>query len=140
MKKATYLLAIMVLASLFTNAQTLTADTKINISKLIAYEQDNRIFIDWSADAGTKSNYWEIQTSADGKKFSTIALVMGPDPSKPGEEYQYRDKVNAKNTTAYYRIVHTSTTGVKQPSNIIKLMKLDSTSFINPGIKNTASL
>lgn len=138
MKKVTYLLSVMVLTSLFTSAQT-TADTKINISKFVAYEQNNRLFVNWAADAGSKTNYWEVQSSTDGKRFSTIALVMGPDPSKPGEEYQYKDKITSKNATAYYRIVHVSTTGVRQQSDIIKMMKLDSTSFINPSIKNTVS-
>ena len=136
MKKSSYFLSILILAALFTQAQTTTANTKINISKLIAYEKDNRFHIEWSTDGTSKSNYWEVQSSADGKRFSTIAFVMGPDPSKPGEEYEYKGKINNQQPQAYYRIIHIDTAGIKQQSDVIKLIKLGSVTFINPNIKS----
>ena len=47
---------------LFAKAQSSlpTVDTKINISKLIAYEKDGRVFIEWSTDGNNKTNYWEV--------------------------------------------------------------------------------
>lgn len=123
------------MGALFVKAQTSSIGSTINISKLIVYEKDNRLFVDWATDGTSKTNYWEVQSSVDGKKFSTIALVLGPDPSKPGEQYEYKGKVDQK-TPEYYRVVHISASGEKQISSTIKFMKLNALSFVNPDIKN----
>ena len=136
MKKATYLMALLVLSTFFTNAQPATGGGLINISKLIAYEKDNRFYIDWATDGNNATNYWEVQSSVDGKNFSTIAIVLGADPGKTGDEYGYRGKIDSKNPSVYYRVVHISTAGAKQQSDVIKLIKLESMSFINPTIKS----
>ena len=136
MKKITYLLAFLLFGALFTKGQTSSADSKMKISKLIAYEKDSRFFIDWATDGADKTNYWEVQSSIDGRTFSTIALVLGPDPSKPGEQFGYKGKISEQKPAFYYRIVHISLSGIKQQSNMIKLAKLDSLSLINPDIKS----
>ena len=136
MKKATYLLILMVLGTLFTTAQTTSASPQINITKLIAYEKDNQFFIDWATDGAGKTNYWEVQSSTDGRTFSTIALVLGPDPAKPGEQFGYKGKITTQKLAGYYRVVHISPSGVKQPGNIIKPAKLHSLSLIKPDIKS----
>ena len=136
MKKATYLLFFLVSGTLFAKAQTASTTPQINIAKLIAYEKDGRFFIDWATDGPDKTNYWEVQSSTDGKTFSTIALVLGPDPSKPGEQFGYKGKIAAQKTAVYYKVVHISLSGIKQESNIIKLAKLNSLSLINPGIQS----
>ena len=138
MKKTTYPLCFLLLTVLFAKAQSSlpTVNTTINISKLIAYEKDDRLFIEWSTDGSNKTNYWEVQGSVDGKNFSTIAIVLGSDPSKPGEQYEYKEKINSKNQVAYFRVVHISSSGAKHQSNIIKPVKMDSSSFINPAIKS----
>ena len=136
MKKVTYLMVLIIMTSLFTKAQTGFVETKINISKFIAYENNNRFFVNWSTDGTIKTNYFEIQGSTDGMHFSTMALVLGPDPSKPGDEYEYKDKLTIKNTAAFYRVVHISTSGKRQQSNIIKMMKLDNATLINPALRS----
>ncbi|MEP7164570.1 MAG: hypothetical protein ABI741_07745 [Ferruginibacter sp.] len=135
MKKASHLI-IFLLLGVFTEAQISPAGSNINISKLIAYEKDSSFFIDWATDGIVKTNYWEVQTSIDGKAFSTIAFVLGPDPAKPGEQFGYKGKISDQKPAVFYRIVHISSSGIKQPGNIIKLVKLDSLSLINPDIKH----
>ena len=136
MKKATYLLSFLVLGVLFAKAQTTSGTSQISITKLIAYENNSRFYIDWATDGGNKTNYWEVQSSSDGRAFSTIALVLGPDPSKTGQQFGYKGKTTTQKQAGYYRVVHISTSGEKQQSNIIKPAKLDSMSLINPDIKN----
>lgn len=123
----------LVLGALFTKAQTTRTDLKINISKLTAHEKDSRIIIEWSADAGDESNYWEVQGSTDGKSFSTIALVLGADPGKAGEQYTFKGKITRPNDI-YYRVVHISLTGnEQQQSEIVQVVKQGSLSRIAPG-------
>lgn len=109
--------------SLFIKAQTASPSKSITISKLTAYEKDNRFNIEWSADGGSETHHWEIQNSNDGKKFSTIAFILGPDPSAKGEEYRYKENWIAIKISPYYRVVHTSNKGVQQQSEMIKPVK-----------------
>lgn len=135
MKKTTYLIIALALGFLNVKAQS-EITKKVTISKLLVYEKDNRLFIDWATDGTAKTNYWEVQGSVDGKRFSTLAIVMGPDPGKAGEQYEYKGKIDTQNQAAYYRVVHVQEDGEKQPSNIIQMIKLGSMSFVNPDIRN----
>lgn len=97
--------------------------TKINITKLTAYEKDQKLVIEWSADAGNESNYWEVQGSADGKNYTVVSYVLGPDPGKTGEQYTFKGKVK-RTTDIYYRVVHIGLTGNdQQMSNTVQLAK-----------------
>ena len=122
MNQLKILIAFLLLGTALVKGQPAITTEKINITKLKAYEKDSRIFIEWSADAGDRSNYWEVQSSADGKKFSTIALVLGADPGKTGEQYTYKGKINNTNNV-YYRVVHIDLAGVQLQSDIIQVLK-----------------
>lgn len=75
------------------------------------------------ADAGNESNYWEVQGSADGKDFHTIALVLGFDPGKKGEQYSFKGKIT-RPENIFYRVAHISLTGSDiQYSNMIRRKK-----------------
>lgn len=132
MKKITFIIALSLLPAFYLQAQTIT--NNINITKLIAYEKDNRFFIDWATDPGVEDGYWEVQQSTDGKRFSTLALVMGADPRKSGEQYEYKGKINMVNPACYYRVVHFNSQGTQQKSEIIKPLK-DCPYYTNPNVE-----
>ena len=95
----------------------------INITKLKAYEKNKLLTVEWMADAGDACNYWEVQGSADGKDFHTVALVLGPDSGKKGEQYLFKGKITRPDDL-YYRVVHISLTGTNhQKSEMIQLEK-----------------
>ena len=129
MKKLNFLIAFIllgtfiILGSMLAKGQSNAAGTPINISRLIGYEKADRVYIEWAADAGTGSYLWEVQSSINGKKFSTIALVLGPDPGKEGEQYTFKGKI--KKANMYYRVVYFNQAGLQQQSAIIKLAKQD---------------
>lgn len=97
----------MLLLPVIINAQT-PASKSINISKLTAYEKENRLYVEWSANTGTNNNYWQVQSSSDGKRFSTIAIVLGPDPNWPTEHFTFKEKITDKSLSNYYKVVHVS--------------------------------
>ena len=122
MIKIIYVSILIVLAGKV-NAQTKEIDL-INVKKIYAHENGNRISVKWVTESSAKTNYFEVQRSEDGKNFKTVALVLGPDPKKSEHEFEYVDKVKA--TTAqkvYYRLCHVNTNGVKQPTRIVELTK-----------------
>ncbi len=131
MKTITFIIAFVLLPAFYLQAQTTT--NKISITKLIAYEKDNRFFIDWATEPGVEDGYWEVQQSVDGKRFSTLALVLGADPRKTGEQFEYKGKINTTNPACYYRVVHFSSQGSQQKSEIIRPLK-DCPYYTNPDV------
>ena len=124
MKRIVNLIGLISFVSCNLQAQTNKDKETINITQLKAYEKDSKIFIDWATDGNTICNYWEVQSSPNGTQFSTIALVLGPDPKHPGDRYQYRNNINEiKGTTAYFRLRHISADGQEQISKIVQPAK-----------------
>ena len=127
MKKIFYISALF-LTGMACNCSAQTAVenkiTTINITNFHVYAKDAKLTIEWSTDGTKPTNYWEVQRSTENAAFSTIALVLGPDPSQSGEKFQYVEKLkDSKNSTASYRLVHVNADGTEQVSNIIQPTK-----------------
>lgn len=79
------------------NAQlTPATDPKIIITNFKVYENNDQLFIDWQTDGVVEANYWQVQRSVDGKTFTTIAIVLGPDPRQGTNRYQYKTKMRKR--------------------------------------------
>ena len=107
----------LVSSALYTNNNSF-----INITNFTAHEKGNKLFIDWATDGTVPTNYFEVQRSNDGKVFSTVAIVLGPDPQQAGDKYQYMEKVkNVISQPVYFRLKHISTNGEIQLTKIIQM-------------------
>jgi hypothetical protein len=105
-------------------AQPSLGNQKITITNFSAYEKDNKLVIDWATDGTVATNYWQVQASTDGTQFSTIALVLGPDPRQQGDRYQYMEKIKTGvEPKKYFRVRHVAVNGSEQLSEIIKPAK-----------------
>jgi hypothetical protein len=94
------------------------------VKSFIVYEKENRKFIEWEMDENFKSNFWKVQWSRDGKQFTTIALVLGENPARAGNNFQYKEKIDqAKYRKVYYRLCHVDTYGNEFFSEIISTAK-----------------
>jgi hypothetical protein len=117
LKKALYV-SILLLASYSSHAQA----SKVNITSFTADKKANKLSINWSTDGTVATNYFEVQKSDDGNTFKTIAVVMGPDPRKTGDAYDYAE--NEKDEVkkpVYIRLCHVGTNGDEQITKIIQL-------------------
>ena len=84
----------------------------INMIDLNVFKDGNRIEINWTTDKKEATNYFEVERSGDGEDFKTVALVMGPDPSKKDCDcYECFDKINSGSDTTYYRVKHVDSNG-----------------------------
>lgn len=92
-------------------------DTKnINYTSFTVITKQHKVQLEWTTDNSVSTNYFEVQKSSDGKNFKTIALVLGPDPKKPGCDcYGCFDK-QVQKTNAYYRLKHIDANGTAQLS------------------------
>ena len=105
-------------------AQPALHDQTITITNFTVYEKDTRLVVEWATDGTVATNYWQVQISDDGKTFSTIAIVLGPDPRQTGDRYQCMEKIKAgRDATKYYRLRHIDVNGNEQISKIIRPAK-----------------
>lgn len=87
-------------------------EAKITYASFTVNQVDKKIAIDWVTNSKASVNYFEIQRSLDGKDFTTIALIMGPDPKKPdGDCYECFDKPLSKKKSYFYRLKHVDVDG-----------------------------
>ncbi len=101
-------------------AQASLSNPTINITSFTVYEKDAKLIIEWATDGAVATNYWQVQRSNNGKDFSTIAIVLGPDPDQPGDRYQYMEKIKeGRDATKYYRLRHVDVNGNEQISKVI---------------------
>ena len=101
-------------------AQPALHDQTITITNFTVYEKDTKLVVEWGTDGTVATNYWQVQISDDGKAFSTIAIVLGPDPKQPGDRYQYMEKLKAgRGASKFYRLRHVDVNGNEQISKVI---------------------
>jgi hypothetical protein len=89
---------------------------KIKYTSFTVITKQHKVELEWATDNSVSTNYFEVQKSSDGKNYKTIALVLGPDPKKPGCDcYDWFDTLMQK-TNTYYRLKHIDANGSAQIS------------------------
>lgn len=89
---------------------------KINYTSFTVSTTQHKVKLEWTTDNSVSTNYFEVQKSFDGKNYKTIALVLGPDPKKPGCDcYDCFDTQMLKKNI-YYRLKHIDANGLEQIS------------------------
>jgi hypothetical protein len=96
----------------------------INITSFTVYAKEYRLSINWSTDGSVPTNVFEVQQSSDGQNFTTIALVLGPDPKQQGDRYTVSHLIKDKKGSLkyYFRLRHLSTEGIEQISDVVELL------------------
>jgi hypothetical protein len=98
---------------------------KINYAHFTVSCTDNkRVVVDWDVDVTSEVNYFELEKSADGVNFKTVAMVLGPDPTKTlPVYYSCFDRKSKSSKRTYYRVKHISTSGEEEVSDVKFLAK-----------------
>jgi len=104
--------------ALASNAQKAT-QAEINITSFQVAKAQNKVVIKWATDSASKTNYFEVEKSIDGKNFKTVAYVLGADPAqKDCDCFGCFDKIIGKAQTSYYRLKHVNSDGNVQFSEV----------------------
>lgn len=120
------IILLMLFAFTGSEAQHVTNNTnKINYAHFTVSCTDNKkVVVDWDVDVSSEINYFELEKSTDGVNFKTLALVLGPDPTKAlPVYYSCFDKKNKSARRVYYRVKHVSVSGEEEISDIKFLAK-----------------
>lgn len=123
-KKTIFLFFLFALSGSAGEAQGRKPATTINITQFKVYESKDQLIVEWATDALIPVNYWEVERSTDGARFSSIAIVLGADPCQPGNRYLYKEQVGkGRNPGRYYRLCHVASDGTRQYSEIYQPAK-----------------
>ncbi len=105
------------------SAQTAATEELVNsgISNVKAEVINNNIVINWNVTDALVSNICEVQASKDGKNFSTIGIVMGPDPRQTNNGFAFKQNLSKmKAGQVYYRVVSRGASATEGTSTVVK--------------------
>lgn len=81
-----------------------------NVYDVQVAQQGSSVVLQWKADNEPKEVYYEVETSADGKTFSTAAFVLGGFAADEHFSYKYKSK-KATAAKTFYRIKQINNNG-----------------------------
>lgn len=85
---------------------------------------DNNIQVNWNMPADATVNYCTVQASTDGKTFSTIGYVMGPNPKAGNNTYTFKQQLaKIKPGFTYYRVLNVGVNETATASEVVKITK-----------------
>lgn len=73
-------------------AQETPAVSSAKLTSFKATIHNDKVILDWEVDANESTNLFEVEKSADGKKFNLTALVFGSEKTEK-DNYQYFEKI-----------------------------------------------
>ena len=92
----------------------------ISLSSFTAKAIDKTVRLNWSTASEINNNYFDLQHSADGKTFSTIANVTGAGTTNTSKDYSFIDE-NPNAGANYYQLVQHDFDGKTSSSNVISV-------------------
>ena len=98
-------------------------DTSL-FNNLTASIVNDNIQVNWNMPANINVNYCAVQASSDGKTFSTIGYVMGPNPKAGNNTYTFKQLLaKIKPGLTYYRVINVAENEAATASEIVKISK-----------------
>jgi len=111
-QKCKFLYALVIFTAAYAQGLCQDQAARINYTKFTVSAVAKKAVIDWATDNKIPTNYFEIQRSADGVNFRTVAMVLGPDPTQTNCNcFEYFDKLVKSNKKYFYRLKHVGTDG-----------------------------
>lgn len=114
------LVAGLAFISLNSKAQITKSEQNITFTRfqVTEIENNNKVAIEFATDGSVPTNYFEVQRSADGVNYKTIALILGPDPKQTTCDcYGCFDKMLKAAGKSLYRAKHIASDGSEQLSS-----------------------
>lgn len=93
----------------------------IELSSLSASVQNNVVTISWRTETEVNSYGFEIERSANGKKWIKLGFVNGAGNSNSAKEYSYKDKNPVGGNLFQYRLKQIDNDGEFEYSNVIEV-------------------
>jgi hypothetical protein len=78
----------------------------VQLTNFLATRQNNDAWLRWTTATEFKNDYFEVESSADGRQFRSIGRMTGLGTSAQGKTYELKDPNIARygSATVYYRL------------------------------------
>lgn len=93
----------------------------VGLTDFMADKEPGGIHLKWATSQETKSNYFSVERSMDGRNFSVIGKVQASGTATTTRRYNYIDSDIPSSGYVYYRLKQTDLDGVEQVFKVIKL-------------------
>lgn len=93
-----------------------------------AVVNDNSVDLTWATSSEINNDFFTVERSYDGEKFSKIAIEKGAGNSTVNLDYAYRDE-NPLHGVSYYRLMQSDFDGRYSYSSVVAIQYLDKNSF-----------
>jgi hypothetical protein len=118
--KAVLFLAVM-LISLNSSAKNIPSANSGNLKIEVI---NNNIVMNWNIADADAVNYCEIQSSEDGKIFTTIGYVMGANPAQANNLFVFKQTLSKmKPGKSYFRVLIVGADEKATSSEVVKIAK-----------------
>ncbi len=94
--------------------------TPVNITNVKANLKDEGIQVDWTAEAETNIESYEVEKSTDGQTFNKVTGVTAKGNNAAAQMYSWLDE-NPNTGSNYYRIKVIEKSGMIKYSNVVKV-------------------
>lgn len=101
----------------------------VRFVSIMAEDKGSEVAVSWNVAQEMGVDHYEVERSADGKNFSTIARVSGGMAGARGYTYRYSDQ-SAISGTLFYRIRNVDFSGTSQLSAIVRAARSNRASGI----------
>jgi len=108
-----------------TFSQTITCPAPVELLNFNGLYNHGNVDLTWQTATEVNNDYFELQRSADGVNFTTIANIEGAGNSSSILDYEHTD-VGVSGTILYYRLLQHDFDGTIKASKIISV-RLDKT-------------
>lgn len=107
-------------ATVSTNCSSCSVALPITLLNFRAIRETGQVKLDWTTGSETQNLYFDLEKSADGISWTSIATVRGAGTTTSETSYQAIDHSPLK-TDAYYRLKQVDISGSFSYSNIIRI-------------------
>jgi len=95
-----------------------TSPLPVELLHFNAKAVDNNVQLNWATASETDNDYFQVERSADGRTFSTIAMVNGAGTTNTLQSYEAMDKSPVLGDN-YYRLMQVDFDGTATYSDIV---------------------
>jgi len=94
----------------------------ISSIRLTAVPENGRANLKWEMTNNKEVKFFELQRSADGNTFETIASISATDPDKESARYFYADVKTPPAKQVFYRVRASMQSGIRNYSNVANVL------------------
>ena len=102
----------------------------VTITNIKAFQKNEAIEVDWTAEAEINIGAYEVELSVDGQHFAKATSVIAKNSNSAVENYSWLD-INAKTGNNFYRIKVIEKSGAVKYSRVARVSIADTKSYVS---------